>query len=198
MTVELNRSFFNNKADQWDNIVNHNPERIQYLLGKLCLIPGASVLDVGTGTGILLPFLLKLVGETGRITAIDVAEKMIEKAKAKFPHPNIQFIAGDVTDASFPPQSFDAIVCYSVFPHFINPWETLQSMNRYLKDGGLLLICHSESRETINQRHKELGRSLISHGLPPAEDLEALLTEVGFKVIDKKDNEYLYFVLGKK
>ncbi len=197
MTVELNRNFFNSKAEEWDNLVRHSPEKIHYLLSKLSLKPGASVLDVGTGTGVLLSYLLQLVGEEGHITAIDVAEKMIEKAKEKFPYPCIHFVTGDITVTPFPPQSFDAVVCYSVFPHFVDPAQTLQTIKEYLKEGGLLFICHSESRETINKRHKELGRSLISHGLPPVEDLEALLTKVGFTVIDKEDNEDLYYVLGQ-
>lgn len=194
MTVEHNKDFFNNMAGKWDEITNHKPDKIKYLIDKLNLRPGEKVLDVGTGTGILLPYLHEKVGHEGGIFAIDLAERMLAQAKSKYPYPNIKYILGDVTEAQLPKGFFEKIICYSVFPHFVDPIKTLVSLKEYLVEGGILLICHSESRDTINKRHEDLGRSLISRKLPLACDLEQLLMGTGFKILESEDNENLYFV----
>jgi len=194
MTEEHNKEFFNKMAEKWDEITKHNPVKIKYLIDKLDLKPGEKILDVGTGTGILLPHLYEKVGPDGRIFAIDLAEKMLEQAKLKYPYPNINYIVGDVTEAQLPAAFFNKIVCYSVFPHFVDPFRTLTALRGYLKAGGILLICHSESKEVINKRHDDLGRSLISRKLPPARDLEKLLISAEFEVLEMEDSEKLYFV----
>lgn len=196
MTVEHNKEFFNNMATEWDEITNHNPEKINYLIEKLNLKFGKKVLDVGTGTGILLPFLYKKIGDRGEITAIDLAEKMLKQAKLKYPYPNIKYVEGDVTQVSLPHAFFDKIVCYSVFPHFVDPFKTLTSLRKYLKVDGTLLICHSESREKINQRHDSISENLISRKLPLVDDLKQLVITAGFKVIETEDNENFYFLKG--
>jgi tRNA A58 N-methylase Trm61 len=53
-------------------------------------------LDVGSGTGVLVPFLLKAVGPAGHITIIDFAEKMAEICKAKYAHyPNLRIVVDE-------------------------------------------------------------------------------------------------------
>lgn len=198
MNVESNRNFFNNKAEEWDNIVHHDPGKIQYLLNLLGPGKGEAILDVGTGTGVILPYLVDLTAGQGRITAIDLAEKMIQQAQKKYGRYPIEFISGDVTFYPLPEKSYDAIICYSVFPHFVDPGLTVKRLAALLKPGGRLLIGHSESRDTINARHRNLGNSLISHGLPPVEEVTALLEEAGLQVVDQRDSETLYYVLGKK
>lgn len=196
MNIEDNRSFFNEKAENWDNTVYHAPEKIRFLLGRLKLAADDRVLDVGTGTGVLLPYLFELVGPEGRITAIDIAENMIEKARTKYAGFPIEFIVGDATFLAKPPETYDAVVCYSVFPHFVDPKVTLSSLAKMLKPQGRLIICHSQSKERINRRHQELGKSLISRPLPPSSEVVRLLEEVGLKVRDSAERDEYYYVLG--
>jgi len=196
MKLDHNKEFFNEKAVKWDKMVNHNPNKIRYLLKKLDIRLNEKVLDVGTGTGIMLPFLYEKVGQEGQIFAIDIAEKMLKQAQQKYPYQNTKYILGDVTDADLPLSYFDKIICYSVFPHFVDPSKTLSALKKYLKKNGELLICHSEGRLTINRRHEELGRSLISNILPLASDLAELLTVLDYKVVELEDAEELYYVIG--
>lgn len=197
MSVEQNRLFFNSKAELWDQIVSHNQEKIRMLLHKLRLENNASVLDVGTGTGVLLPSLLELTGYTGKITAIDLAENMIHKAKEKYGHQPIRFLIGDAADYPFRESSFDAVVCYSVFPHFIDPPGTIKKLAGLLKRNGRLLVGHSESREKINARHHEIKNNLLSHGLPSAEKIANFFQEAGLEVLEKVDNDEMFCVLGQ-
>lgn len=42
---------------------------------------GYSVLDIGSGTGVAIPYLEERIGPKGKITALDIAEKMLEISK---------------------------------------------------------------------------------------------------------------------
>ncbi len=44
-------------ADQWDEINKHNLIKAELMVGLLDIKHGDKVLDVGTGTGVLLPIL---------------------------------------------------------------------------------------------------------------------------------------------
>ena len=74
------RTYFNKLAETWDKTYCTD-ELLTFLedfVPKFGLKLGERVLDVGTGTGILIPFLLKAVGSSGFITAVDFAENMVE------------------------------------------------------------------------------------------------------------------------
>jgi ubiquinone/menaquinone biosynthesis C-methylase UbiE len=191
-----NRKFFNSKAIIWDTITKHNPTKINFLLKLLNLKTGNTVLDVGTGTGILIPFLYEFIGQEGHITAVDIADKMLMQAQKKFARFPVEFLCTDVTNLNKPRESFAAIVCYSVFPHFVHPQQTLKTLTKLLKKDGRLLICHSEGRQTINIRHQELEKHLHSHPLPPAADLIDMCKRLGLVVLDYADKDNFYYMLA--
>jgi demethylmenaquinone methyltransferase/2-methoxy-6-polyprenyl-1,4-benzoquinol methylase len=61
-------------ADQWDEINKHNLIKAELMVGLLDIKHGDKVLDVGTGTGVLLPILSLFTNEND-ITAIDGRKK---------------------------------------------------------------------------------------------------------------------------
>ena len=74
------------------------------LLAAADLRPGARVLDVACGTGIIARLAAERVGPTGSVTAIDLASQMIEVAKTT-PAPSepaIEWHIGDATSLPFP------------------------------------------------------------------------------------------------
>ncbi len=194
----LNIAYFNKVADRWDNMILHSPQKILYFTKLLYLNKGDRVLDVGTGTGILIPYLLRSVGKEGYIDAIDISPKMIEIAKKRHIFPNVNFIVGDIETFEFGDSRYNCITCYSVFPH-IDRWEeTLKRLYEILIEGGRLGIFHSSSRDTINNIHKDNGFHLEKHLLPPAEELARVLRGIGFSIEHIIDNEDMYLVIGKK
>jgi ubiquinone/menaquinone biosynthesis C-methylase UbiE len=198
----MNRQeFFNTAAVTWDRRF-HTQELLSFLEGlipKFRLKQGQKILDVGTGTGILIPFLLKAVGPTGHITAIDFAEKMVEICKAKYArYPNVYIKVERIENLPFPNEAFDALTCFGVFPHLDNKELALAQMNRVLKTGGRLIIVHALSSAEIKAHHHNASPSVAHDTLPEDTEMRALLRQAGFNKIRIVDKPSCYLCLSTK
>ncbi len=95
-------------------------------------------MDVGCGTGVLVPYIIDKIGKSGNIVGLDFAEKMLEKAREKFPEkdfPNVSFVCQDIMECDFK-KIFDFVICYSVFPHFFDKKQVVKKMASFLKPEG--------------------------------------------------------------
>lgn len=192
-------AFFDNCADTWDSIRFTNPQILEQLLTLANIPVGAKVLDVGSGTGVLLPYLHAAVGANGEITAVDFSEKMLAKAKEKFVNlSNIKFCVGDVLEMPFPAESYDAVICLNFFPHLhTRKEEFIRKMKSYLKNGGSLIIMHDISRAKVNSIHRE-SEVVTEHRLPEAKAVGEMLKSCGYQNIIAQEDDTLYFVKGTK
>lgn len=192
------KDFFNSLAETWDTISHHSTEKLDEIINLANIKEGSDILDVGTGTGVLIPFLISRIGNTGQITAEDVAEKMLEVAKTKYSYSNLEFICGDITELELPKNHFDTIMCYSVFPHFEDKQNAVLKMSETLKDKGAIVICHSQSRNEINNLHKKASDTISEDNLPDVETLKIYLSNAGLNTIMVVDDEKMFVVIGQK
>ncbi|MGI6577982.1 MAG: class I SAM-dependent methyltransferase [Eubacteriales bacterium] len=193
-----NRDYFNSVAENWDQIVNHDPGKIEGILTLAGVKEGDIVLDVGTGTGVLIPYLYKRISDTGKIVAVDVADKMIEVAKRKYPYPNVSFVVGDAQDIEAGKGSLDFVICYSMFPHFSDKRAAVINLSRYLRKGGRLVIAHSQSRQAINDLHQNASEEVRNDRLPSADVLREYYFEAGLDVVEVVDSDEMFVVIGQK
>lgn len=195
------KEFFNKFAETWDEITFHDPEKLEKIFSALDLKPGQKVLDVGSGTGVTIPYLFNYVKESGSIVSIDFSKKMIIISKKKHPiekFPNLQFKVQDINKFSMN-REYDAILCYSCFPHFQDKIHTISHLTKGLKKQGKLMIAHSDSRETINNIHKDAKSKIIHQdSLPTIEEISSLMEKSGLKVIETLDNNEMFYILGVK
>jgi ubiquinone/menaquinone biosynthesis C-methylase UbiE len=198
----MNRQeFFNTSAVTWDKRFQTQEllSFLEQLVPKFRLKRGQRIIDVGTGTGILVPFLLKAVGSTGHVTAIDYAEKMVKICKAKYAqYPNVSIAVQWVENLQFPSGSFDAITCFGLFPHLENKETALAQMNRVLKPGGRLIIAHALSSREIKAHHNNASTVVAHDVLPTATVMKKLLTQAGFGKIHILDKPGQYLNLSFK
>ena len=191
--------FFNTCADNWDNIRRTNPAILEKLITLADIPANAAVLDVGSGTGVLLPYLHAKVGAQGKITAVDFSEKMLAKAQEKFATlGNIKFCVGDVLEMELPAENYDVVICLNFFPHLhTRKEEFLRKMKSSLKIGGSLIIMHDISRETVNSIHRE-SEVVTEHRLPKAKVVGEMFQSCGYQNIHAYEDDTMYFVKGYK
>ncbi|HXX59390.1 MAG TPA: methyltransferase domain-containing protein, partial [Dehalococcoidales bacterium] len=158
---------------------------------------GMTVLDVGSGTGVFLPYIFDMVGPGGSIIALDYAEKMLRESKNK-PHPaGVCYLCGDALHLPLADNSCDAVVCYSSFPHFPDKKRAIAELMRVINDGGQIFVCHTSGREQINAIHGKVP-VLQNHLLPDAIEMEQLLRQAGFVEIAVRETPESYFAVGRK
>jgi len=191
------RAYFNQKAASWDETSSErDTTKLERMAKRLKIKPGSIVLDVGTGTGVFIHFLLREMGKGGRIVALDFAEKMLGCACTKGFNGDIDYLCADVTNIPLGNEIFDIIVCYSCFPHFQDKPGALTEMNRVIKRGGRLLICHTSSRASINEIHRQIP-AVENDIIPDEGEMQIILLRAGFTEIKIDDSES-YLVSARK
>ena len=190
------KEHFNRMAAIWDETVaEKNEARLRRMVERLDIKPGAVVLDVGTGTGVFLPYLLNSIGREGRIIALDFAEEMLARAAAKNFNGNIKYLCADVIDIPLPDETFDAVICYSSFPHFQDKPRALEELIRVTRCGGRLFICHTSGRDVINETHRHIP-AVQNDFLPGGREMQKMLSRAGFLPdvrIEEDDESYLCY-----
>ena len=193
-------AYFNQAAESWDQKY-YTPELeafLEELVPKFGLKPGQRILDAGTGTGVLIPFLLKAIGSSGSITAIDYAENMIKMFRSKFSSlRNVKVELQRVEELDLPAETFDVAVCFGLFPHLERKTQALMHLHRVLKRRGRLVIAHALSSTEINERHKRA--SPVTRDVLPGETvMKRLLRRAGFSEVRITDVPGLYLCLATK
>jgi len=187
--IVMIRAYFNQKAASWDETSSErDTTKLERMAKRLKIKPGSIVLDVGTGTGVFIHFLLREIGKGGRIVALDFAEKMLGRACTKGFNGDIDYLCADVTNIPLGNEIFDIIVCYSCFPHFQDKPGALAEMNRVIKRGGRLLICHTSSRASINEIHRQIP-AVENDIIPEEGEMQIILLRAGFTEVKIDDSE---------
>lgn len=189
--------FFDRHADRWDDISPHDGRKLEYIAGLLDIRGGEEVLDVGTGTGVMIPLYLGRIGG-GRVTAVDLSANMVRIAESKFPpSERLRYRVADVYDTE-ERDVYDIAVCYSCFPHFPDPLRAIRIIAGTLKEGGRLIIAHSSSREHINRTHRHGGEEISADLLPPVAVMSELFGACGLRVEFTRDDGEFYIIIGRR
>ena len=192
------RDFFNGKAATWDeSAAERDVIKLAQMAKRLELEPGTTVLDVGTGTGVFLPYMLGMIGGDGKIVAVDIADQMLLRARDKGFQGNISYLYADIMSLPLANEIFDVVVCYSSFPHFRDKLRALWEAYRVVRNGGRLLICHTSSRAHINEIHRQI-EIVKQDTIPDADEMKSMLSVAGFADIAIEDGSDSYLVCVRK
>jgi ubiquinone/menaquinone biosynthesis C-methylase UbiE len=173
------RAYFENLAWRWDDLQSSNREAVlNRLLAQFAPLLGAStnILEVGTGTGALIP-CLRAASPKATLVSIDLAGRMLRRARQRCP--DAMVVQADVHLAPFVPQQFDLVICHNSFPHFAD-----------------LLILHDLSREAVNAIHSSGGTAIQNDLLPAGEEVRRMLMQAGFVDgwVEDTDEHYIVSV----
>lgn len=154
------------------------------------LQPGASVLEVGCGTGDVALLASDQVGASGSVVGIDPSPEMIAVArrKAEKTGRTVDFQSGVIEALAFADHTFD-VVFSSLMMHHL-PAEIKQrglaEIARVLKPGGVLVIIDMKQARTHRER---LVKTLMLHGAMGngVQHLPPLLQAAGFTQVETGD-----------
>ncbi|MDH5691114.1 MAG: class I SAM-dependent methyltransferase, partial [Candidatus Bathyarchaeota archaeon] len=159
------KAYFNEQTNTWDERFQtpNLSSFLEKLVPQFGLEAGQNILDVGTGTGVLIPYLIQAVGAAGSVTAIDYSENMIQICKTKHSHlKNVSVELKNIEEDAFPTESFDAVICFGLFPHLETKQKALQNMNRALKPCGKLVIAHALSSKELKTHHNNASSTVVN------------------------------------
>ena len=156
-----------------------------------------TVLDVGCGSGVQVPYILKRIGHDGRLYELDYAEKMINVNKRLHQDDRITFILADVLDLPLEPESCDVVMCFACFPHLDHKSAAIKTMSRVLKPEGRLAVAHFDSSEQINRHHSETS-AVMHDKLPDEREMKLIFNRAGLQIVCFTDQPGFYLIMGKK
>lgn len=149
------REFFDSHARQWDNLARTLLPVPAYRDQLLSQLPqGAIVVEVGLGTGGLLPDLAQ---RSRTVIGVDHSPAMLEEAGRRLAEGQVRGVElrlGEMTHLPLPDCSADCAVLNMVLHHAANPAAVLTEIRRVLVSGGSLLLADlaRHEREWVRER----------------------------------------------
>jgi ubiquinone/menaquinone biosynthesis C-methylase UbiE len=143
------------------------------LLRDLGLRPGMRVLELGAGTG---QFTTALIAAGAEVEAVDFAEPMLARARARHAGGRARFRLADAAAPMVADGVFDAVVCRHLIWTLTEPEATLAAWRRALRPGGLLITIDGDwtRRTPLARLAARIGRAWDARaGRPPLWDAAA-------------------------
>lgn len=135
-----------------------------------------TVVDFGTGIGVMLPFL---TGISDRVIAIDKHIEPATELCKRYELHGVELVEVDTLPLPLPDHSVDLILCLDVLEHIDDLQEITQELTRILKPGGMIvvsgpsenliyrlgrLIAGFQNRATYHRRNvTDVNRFLAAH-----------------------------------
>jgi ArsR family transcriptional regulator len=148
--------FFNRSAEIWDRLSARIRSEEVLMTGLVSLLPAnLSVLDAGTGTGVVLP---PLAQNCRRVHAVDSSSEMLRKAKLRCDRLqllNVHFQKADLSALPLRSASLDGVLANMSLHHVPDPHEVIREFARVIKPGGKIVIIDFVQHEYEWLREEE-------------------------------------------
>lgn len=168
-----------------------NMRQLNRLVSLLKLTENDKVLDVGCGVGKITEYISDVTG--ARITGIDFAEKVIEKAQKRTENKRNRLVykVGDIDSLKFNRNRFSALICIDSLYFVENLNETVHKMKAIVKPGGQMGIFYSQSAKP-----GESKKILYPRATKLAQVLNA--QRLKFRAYDYTKDELIHWRKSKK
>ena len=171
-------------ADWLERAEREDEEAPDVALNVLKIPKGASVADIGAGSGYITIRLAARVGPTGRVFANDVQPQMLQilgRRLADKHITNVTLVQGTIDDPRLEPASIDLALMVDVYHELSQPQAILHHLRESLRPGGRLVLLEYRKEDPtvpIKPEHKmsvaEAKLEVESEGFTLAKVDEAL------------------------
>jgi SAM-dependent methyltransferase len=161
-------------------------------LEKLSLSPGAAVLDIGCGSGLLTRAMAEQVGSRGRVLAVDKSADMVAATAERCADlGQATAMEGDISALPGRDGEFDAVTCTQVLLYVPDVAAALMEIARVLRPGGRLaiietdwggVVMHSSHPELTDRIYRAWDQAVPSPRLPAR--LGRLMKDAGFTPVE--------------
>lgn len=173
---------------------------------SMCLKPGSIILEAGCGHGIDAENIGKIIGNKGKVIALDLSERMVKEAVSRSTQPNVLYKVGDIRKLGYENNSFDACHADRLLVSHSDYKEIFAEMVRVVKPGGIISITdvdalsitmypyNSSTKTVLQQIHENfvnpfMGRALkelyVENGLLQLQSKAFASTVNDFETLSK-------------
>jgi SAM-dependent methyltransferase len=158
---------------------------------------GGDALEIGAGPAVWTELYIKNVR---KLTLLDISVEMLNAAKARIDtwdggkySPLVNFICGDVVEATLPENSLDSIVTIRAFEYFADKPRFLQNCRKILRTGGQLILGtkNGDWKDSSTDQARaagaaaDVGAAMQTDLVSPAQ-LEKMVRAAGLEVVETR------------
>lgn len=150
--------------------------------------PGSAIADVGAGSGFMVEEFAKLVGANGKVYAVDINAKMMERVAQRAKQlglPAIETIVTREDSVDLPASSVDIVFVCDTYHHFEYPEKSLVGIHRALRPGGQFVVVDF---------HRQPGKTnpqMLEHVRAGKEEFIKEITAAGFTLAEDHNAPFL-------
>jgi SAM-dependent methyltransferase len=173
---------------------------VEEALSTIC---AGRILDVATGSGGFITYLLDNIRDFTEIIGIDLNQRPLDAARNVFLRDNIRFLRMDASRMEFPDDHFDTVCISNSLHHMEDLPGVLSEMKRVCKPGGQFIICemYRDGQTDAQQTHVALHHwwaavdtsdGILHHETYTRDDIVAITERMGLQTqgyFDLKDLE---------
>jgi cyclopropane fatty-acyl-phospholipid synthase-like methyltransferase len=177
--------------DQEDDIsiVEAQERFTDYIISKLDLQPGQTLLDIGCGTG--WPAIRLAHAKNCDVVGINISQTQLDIANARAQSENIQknvhFTYADAQMLPYAAASFDAAWAIESMYHMTSHSQVLNEIARVLRKGGILLLADAVTSAPLTVEQKQLIQMYQANTVSTANELKDAITCAHLEVVEYID-----------
>lgn len=165
------------------------PQRLETIVRSANITPRDTVVDIGTGTGVLIPLIQEYTPRT--LYANDLSGSMLKEVSERYP--DVVTLEGGVRKLDLKGQSADVFFINACYPNLVDKHTSFSTISRLMKPGGRVIISHPMGRTFTDFLKKKMPFPVDDF---PATRREAreLFAPYNLEVKTFVDDEFLYLL----
>jgi len=142
---------------------------------------GDHVLDLGSGAGNDCFVARAIVGETGKVSGLDLTEQMVSKARencTKLNYSNVEFVVGDIESMPFSDKIFDVVISNCVLNLVPDKSLAFKEIFRVLKPGAHFCVSDVVVKGNLPEKLQEDAEMYVGC-VSGASEISEYLSDIG-------------------